>query len=148
MLYRGEDKSQIQYWLDKITSEGGEGVMINLSHGPYECKRSKYLLKVKKMLTADVLVKDVIEGTGQNTGKLGAITVEFIGPDEKHYECNCGSGFTLQEREEFWNNPNLILGKIVELQYFEISQNEQGTYAFRFPVFKYVRDDKNSISMF
>ena len=147
-LYIGEDKSKIQEWLDKITSEGGEGVMINISDAPYECRRSKHLLKVKKMQTADVLVLDVQEGTGQNINKLGAILVKFIGPDSKEYTCYCGSGFTLQEREEFWKDKNLILNKIVEVQYFEISQNEDGKYSFRFPVFKHIRNDKFEISMY
>ena len=81
VLYDGTDKSQIEYWLNKITSEGGEGVMINIADAPYECKRTKNLLKVKKFLSADVRVIGLEEGTGQNTGKLGAINVEFIGPD-------------------------------------------------------------------
>ena len=147
ILYDGTDKTKIQYWLDKITSEDGEGVMLNISDSPYECKRSKNLLKVKKMQTADVLVLGVEEGDGQNNGKLGNIVVKFIGPDGKEYECSCGSGFKLEERDLFWNNPDLIVGKIVELQYFEISQNESGKYSFRFPVFKHIREDKTEISM-
>lgn len=147
ILYQGDDKNKINYWLDKITSEGGEGIMLNISDSPYECKRSKKLLKVKKMQTADVLVLDVQEGDGQNSGKLGAILIRFIGPDGKEYECLCGSGFTLKEREDFWNDKDKIIGKIAEVQYFEISQNENGKYSFRFPVFKHIREDKSEISM-
>ncbi len=148
MLYIGSDKEQITTLLDKIVDDGGEGVMINLFDAPYECKRSRGLLKVKKMQTCDIKCVDVAEGTGHNQGKLGAAVCEFVGPDEKTYIVNVGSGFTLQDRESFWSNPSAIIGKIIEVQYFEISQNEQGGYSLRFPVFKHIRDDKEEISMY
>lgn len=147
ILYYGNDKNMITEYLDKITNEGGEGVMINIADAPYECKRSKGLLKVKKMQTCDVKVIDMEEGTGKNKGKLGALKIEFIGPDGFTYQNDVGSGLTDEDREYYWNNPDKILNKIVEIQYFEISANQQGTFGLRFPVFKWVREDKTEISM-
>lgn len=149
MLYSGNDQSQITYWLDKITSEGGEGVMINIADAPYECKRTKGLLKVKKFQSADVKVIDIEEGTGANKNSLGAVKVEFIGPDNKIYTCKVGSGFKQDERIYFWNHKDEILGKIIEIGYFEITNNQQNDdYSLRFPTFKWVRNDKTEISMY
>lgn len=148
VLYKGTDKSQIQYWLDKITFEGGEGVMINIANAPYECKRCKGLLKVKKFQTCDVRVIGLEEGTGQNIGKLGALKIEFVGPDGKIYNCDVGSGLTLEQREDFWEHKEKVLNKIIEISYFEISSNQSGSYSLRFPVFKYLRNDKDEISMY
>lgn len=149
MLYNGDDQSQITYWLDKITSEGGEGVMINISDAPYECKRTKGLLKVKKFQSADVRVIGIEEGTGANKNSLGAVKVEFIGPDDKIYTCKVGSGFKQDERIYFWNHKDEILGKIIEIGYFEITNNQQNDdYSLRFPTFKWVRNDKTEISMY
>lgn len=148
VLYEGTDQSQITYWLDKITAEDGEGVMINISSSPYECKRSRGLLKVKKMQTCDIEVIELEEGSGLNIGRLGAAVCNFIGPDKKIYTVRVGGGFTLEQRDYFWQNPDELVGKIIEVQYFEISSNESGTYSLRFPVFKHVRDDKTEISMF
>ena len=148
VLYDGTDKSQIEYWLDKITSEGGEGVMINLADSPYECKRSKGLLKVKKFNSADVRVVGLEEGTGQNQGRLGAINIEFIGPDNKIYPCSVGTGLSQEQRIDFWEHKDKLLGKIIEIKYFEISSNQNGTYGLRFPVFKWIREDKDEISMY
>lgn len=147
-LYKGTDKSQINYWLDKITSEGGEGVMINIADAPYECKRTKNLLKVKKFQSCDLLVYDLEEGEGQNKGKLGAAKVWFIAPDGNKYSCDVGCGFTLEQREDFWQHKEKLLNRIIEVGYFEITQNQQGGYGLRFPTFKWVREDKSEISMY
>ena len=148
-LYVGMDQTEITRWLDKITSEGGEGVMINIADAPYECKRSRFLLKVKKFNTADVRVLSLEEGTGANKGRLGAVLVEFTGPDGKPYTCKVGSGFEQSEREYFWENPGQLQGKIIEIKYFEISNNQENDdYSLRFPTFKSVRFDKDEISMY
>lgn len=146
ILYEGNDKNKITEWLNKITSEGGEGVMINVSDAPYECKRSKGLLKVKKFSTCDLRCVDIELGTGVNANRLGAITVEFPYNDNV-YQVKVGSGFTQEQRDYFWQNKNDILGKIVEVQYFEITQNQNGGYSLRFPVFCQVRNDKDEISL-
>lgn len=147
MLYYGDDKDVINQQLERITKAGGEGVMINIADAPYECKRTKGLLKVKKMQTADVRVVGLEEGTGQNIGKLGAIQIEFEAPNGQIYPCKVGSGLSQEQREEFWQDKNKLLGKIIEIQYFEISSNQNGTYGLRFPVFKWIREDKDTISM-
>ena len=148
VLYDGINKDYITDWLDKITSVGGEGIMINIANAPYECNRTKGLLKVKKMQTADVRVIDLEEGTGQNIGKLGAAIFKFIGPDGKIYENKVGSGFSKEQREYYWNHKDELLEKIIEISYFEISNNQNGTYGLRFPVFKHIRLDKDEISMY
>ena len=59
-----------------------------------------------------------------------------------------GSGFSKEDREYYWNHKNEILNKIIEISYFEISNNQNGTYGLRFPVFKHIRLDKDEISMY
>ena len=147
-LYQGIDQSQIQYWLNAITSKGGEGVMINLNDAPYECKRTKNLLKVKKMQTMDLKVVGVEEGTGMNVGRLGALKVEFPAPDGNTYIVAVGGGYTFEQRYYYWQHQDEIIGKIVEVQYFEVSQNEKGGYSLRFPVFKWIREDKQEPSIY
>ena len=148
VLYKGYDTNMITKLLDEQIALGHEGVMVNLADAPYECKRSKQILKVKRMQTADVRCIDIIEGDGANKNRLGAITFEFIHEDKIH-TCNCGSGFSEQQRIDFWNNPDGIIGKIVEVSYFEISTNQKDdSYSMRFPVFKMLRLEKSEISMF
>ncbi|MCL2756141.1 MAG: hypothetical protein FWE45_03800 [Firmicutes bacterium] len=149
ILHRGSDTSQIPTLFDKYTANGEEGLMLVPSDSPYECKRTKNLLKVKKFHTADVLVLSMEEGTGANKGKLGAVHVKFIGPDKREHTCKVGSGFKQEDRELYFANPDQIIGKIIEIGYFEVSKNQNDdNYSLRFPTFKHVRNDKDEISMY
>ena len=147
VLYNGSDKDMIMEYLNKARENHKEGIMINLDNGMYEFKRTTNLLKVKVMQDADLKIIDVYEGTGKNKGKLGGIIIEFI-YKENTYRCECGSGFSDDERIDYWNNPEKILNKIATIQYFEISKNDNGGYGLRFPVWTHrIREDKTEISM-
>ena len=147
VLYNGSDKDMIMEYLNKARENHKEGIMINLDNGMYEFKRTTNLLKVKVMQDADLKIVDVYEGTGKNKGKLGGIIIEFVYKDNT-YRCECGSGFSDDERIDYWNNPEKILNKIATIQYFEISKNDNGGYGLRFPVWTHrIREDKTEISM-
>ena len=148
ILYQGTDTKEITKWLDYNTSKGEEGIMINLFDGLYEFKRTKNLLKVKKFQTADVRVIGIKEGTGRNKNKVGAFIIEFIAPDGNIYKNEVGSGLSDFDREHFWENKEEIIGKIIEIGYFEITTNQNGAYGLRFPTYKWVREDKTEISMY
>ena len=101
-----------------------------------------YCNKVKKMYPVDLEVIDIEEGTGINQNKVGALVVNYKG-----YKVKVGSGLTKEQRELWWNNPNLILGKIITVQYFEETTNKKDdSLSLRFPVLKEVRNDKTEES--
>ena len=146
VFYMGKfDEDILMTHLKQVEALGGEGLMINLMEGTYECKRTKKLLKVKTFKDADVLVTNVVEGTGKNLGKLGAVEVKFL-HNGKEMTCEVGSGFTDEERLNYWEHPELIMGKVVELKYFEVTQNDKDKtkYSLRFPTWQHrVRIDKD-----
>lgn len=131
-----DDVEYIYKVLDDVVNNGEEGLILNTLNGKYGFgKRSKDILKVKKMQTCDIRCLRIEEGEGKYQGKLGKIVCNYKG-----YELGVGSGFNDEQREYYYNNPNEIIGHIVEVQYFEESKNEKGELSCRFPIFKYVRD--------
>ncbi len=132
---------------DRIFSElnkesiinGYEGIMIKDPDSYYECKRSTTWLKSKPFIEISLTVKDYEEGTGRNTGKLGALIAE--GEDDgKFFKLNVGSGFTDQQREDFWGSKESLIGQVVEIRADSISQSQDGSHwSLRFPRFKTFR---------
>lgn len=137
VLYQGEDKSVIPKLMEWVDEQGYEGLMLNTANGYYQTKRTDALLKIKQMKSADLIVVSLEEGTGKNAGKLGRINVEYKGS-----LVGVGSGFSDGQREQFWSDPDEIVGKICEIQFFEESKDEKGNVSLRFPVFKGIRYDK------
>ena len=138
VLYRGKDTAEITKYLDQLTAEGEEGVMINICDAPYEFKRTNNLLKVKKMDTLDLEIVGVEAGEGRLANTLGAIHVRY----KDGNIVKVGSGFSDWMRDEIWQNQIYYIGKIVEIQYFEETKNDKGGVSLRFPIFKEVRLDK------
>ena len=119
----------------KAIAGGYEGIMLKDPEAGYECKRSVAWLKLKPFIEVSLAVVDVEEGTGRNVGRLGALVC--TGQDDgKDITVNCGSGFSDDNRIEFWNSRSKLLGQIVEVRADAITQNQDGTYSLRFPRFK------------
>jgi DNA ligase-1 len=149
MLYIGKDKEQITQLHDFAINNGWEGLMVQLCNSKYECKRVNTLLKVKKFHIADCRVTSVFEGDGKYKGMLGGIVIDFVDEDNKVWSCQCGSGFLDSERLLYWKNQDLLLNRIVEIGYFEITTNANGTKGFRFPTWKSnIRNDKDELSLY
>ena len=138
VLYRGSDTSKVLELLDEAIANQEEGVMINICDAPYEFGRTWNLMKVKKMNTLDLEVVDYEEGSGRLSGTLGAIHVRY----KNGNIVKVGSGFSDELRKQIWNHDIMIVGSIVEIQYFEETTNADGGISLRFPVFKDFRPDK------
>ena len=140
-LYIGNDKDKIPELLAEVEKEGLEGLMVNNANCYYECKRSDALLKVKTMQTVDLLCTGIEKGDGRLSDVLGKIKVDYKG-----HEVLVGSGFSDNDRKYFIENPNEIVGRVVEISFFEESSNQDGGISLRFPVFKCVRDIGKEVS--
>ena len=139
-LYVGNDTNEITEWLNYNIEHGEEGVMINILDAPYEFRRTSNLLKVKKMLDIDLEVVGYEEGSGNFSGMLGAFLVRY----KEGNIVKVGSGFNKELRQEIWKNPDAYIGKVISVQYFEETVNQQGGISLRFPVFLDFRTDKQA----
>jgi DNA ligase-1 len=113
---------------------GYEGIMIKDPAAGYKCKRSVAWLKLKPFIEVSLTVVAVEEGTGKNVGRLGALVCEGI-DDGRRIVVNVGSGFTDDQRIDYWNNREKVVRKVSEVRADAITQNQDGTYSLRFPRF-------------
>jgi DNA ligase-1 len=120
----------------KAVEEGFEGIMIKDPNSLYECKRTVSWMKSKPFIEVSLTVTAVEEGTGRNQNKLGALVVEGT-DDGKHIVVNVGSGFSDEQRSEFWAAKDTLIGQVVEVRADAAtrSQDSEDTYSLRFPRF-------------
>jgi DNA ligase-1 len=126
------------------TNLGYEGLMIRKDVG-YEGKRSKNLLKVKKMHDAEYVVVDVENGIHRVIESGREIEEEMLRAvmvEHKGNRVRVGSGFSIEQRRFYYQNPNEILGKTITVQYFEETTDQHGEHSLRFPVIKAVHGQK------
>ncbi len=138
--------------LDDVVKSGGEGLMINTSSGLYVPKRTNDLLKLKQVQTMDMEVIDTEYGSGKYEYAVGNLICEATLPNGSKITCSVGTGLSDEQRFKWAMYPQLILGKIVEIAYFSLSQGKDmigtTTYSLRFPRLKQVRKDKNETSAY
>lgn len=126
--------------LEFASSQGWEGLILR-KNVPYEAKRNNNTLKVKKFLDAEFTVLDTVPGKKQilkngvkaEVDVLSSVVIEF-----QNCKVNVGSGFSDEERERLFANPQLILGKQITVQYFEATENKKGGKSMRFPTVKQI----------
>jgi DNA ligase-1 len=93
---------------------------------------------LKPFIEVSLEVTNVEEGTGRNVGRLGALVCS--GQDDgKQITVNVGSGFSDDQRTEFWSSRDTLLNEVVEVRADAITQNQDGTYSLRFPRFLHFR---------
>lgn len=136
-----EGNDQLDRYAKDCVNSGYEGVMIKDIEAPYECKRNTFWLKWKPTITVDLEVIDVEEGTGKNKGRLGALVCQGI-DSGRQITVNVGSGFSDADRDDYWANRDLVIGRYAEILCDVITRNMDGTYSLRFPRFVRFRDDK------
>lgn len=143
-------------------AEGFEGVILRDPKGPYKCGRSTpkegYLLKLKRFEDVEATILDCTEryhnaneaekdnfgrtkrSTHQEnqvaTGTLGAMVVKS---KEFKNTYNVGSGFTEEQRVEFWKIRKNLSGKIIKVKYQPVGVLDVP----RFPTFIGFRDKRD-----
>lgn len=125
-------REEIDKYLEQFVSEGFEGAIVRLDT-PYENKRTKNLLKVKKFQDEEFTILDIEEGKGKFYGHAGRIIVDVDGKP-----VSTGLRFTHAEMKEIWERRDYYIGKKATVKYF----NKTVDGSLRFP--KTIQIDRES----
>lgn len=126
----------------KYVTDGEEGIILKNIDAPWENKRSNNQVKFKVEIMSDFIVDELIEGQGKYVGMLGALSVSTRCGKLK---TNVGSGFNDEDRQYYWEHPEEIVGKVVEVKHNGVIQSKgKDTASVFLPIFQYVRDDKEA----
>lgn len=120
-----------------------EGVMIRTLDGADSyyslVGRSWGMMRIVEKPTIDLMVVEVVEAKdkkGNPKGMVGSLMCKYHDIDIK-----VGAGkATHDERKKWWKKPELILGKIVQVQY----KPDDSYNKLRQPTFQRIRDDKDT----
>jgi len=126
---------------------GYEGIMLRKNAG-YEGKRSKSLLKCKKFFDDEYQVLDVEFDSHRVIRDGKEIVMEMLANviiEHKGYKVSVGSGWNQEQRIRYHANPETLIGKTINVQYFEESKNQQGELSLRFPTVKYVYENGRNV---
>ena len=141
IYYEGDDNTVIDKYLDQATREDKEGLMC-IKNGVWKNKRSSTILKVKKFMNADCEIIGYEEGTGRLEGKLGSFIIDYKGN-----KVNVGSGYTDEERIEFWQHRDDYIGRILQVKFKEESKDKKtGLVSIQFPIYQCIREIGKEVS--
>lgn len=122
--WRCNSIKEIETLYQAFLTAGYEGAIIR---HPFECyirkKTAKCFQKLKprdelRGVVAQLIQEESIDGHPKNS--LGSCVVYFPSTTGD-VEVKLGTGFTNEERQRFWNQPETLVGKIVEFTYSELS---------------------------
>ena len=133
-----EALKQVSLWM----SEGLEGGVLKDFNNTFKNGTSNTQLKIKLKVDAEMRITGFTEGTPgtKREGKIGAI--QFAN-DEGTIKGQC-SGFSDAELEEFSKNKDSLVGKIISVEFNDITKAENNEYyALSHPRFIEIRNDKN-----
>ena len=140
IIYQGTDISIIQKKLEEVSKDGyKEGLMVMLNDGKYEAKRTKLILKCKLFNTIDLRVVDIKESK-EKPGTMGSAIVMYKGNTVGV------SGWKEEDKIYYYQNPQELIGKIIEIKFKEVTVDKNGVESLQFPNVVRIRFDKDEES--
>lgn len=129
---RVNSESEAKQLQSAWVQEGYEGAILRRLDTPYQAgKRSAGLVKLKSFKDAEFVIKAVSEGRGKFAGKA-----MFSLETEKGLPFDCCAPGTMEDRAAFFKEGDKLIGKLLTVKYFELS--DDGVPVF--PVGLAVRD--------
>lgn len=141
---RINNQEDFDRWTRYVEEGNWEGFMLRKDVA-YKRGRSTDLLKVKKFQDDEYKVLDTINGTVKYGTEVFDVCSAIV-INHKGTLVQVGSGLSKENRLDWFEHPEHIIGKTVTIQYFEETHNKvNDQLSLRFPVLKYVYDNERDV---
>ena len=114
--YRVESEEELYRYYAYFRDRGDEGGILKRGDGLYRGRKHRDWMKLKATESVDLQITGIIEGTGKYRGMMGAAISKFNGK-----KVQIGSGWSDAERDEYYRDPNKIIGTIWEIEFHEVT---------------------------
>lgn len=117
---------------DKFVTEGHEGIIWNDANMKFGITRSKKRARIKEILDGDFK----IVGFKEHNKKEGHLGKFYIESRCGNLSCGVGSGMNFEQRLDFWNRQDELVGKTIKVKYNEVipHASKPGHFSLFLPV--------------
>jgi ATP-dependent DNA ligase len=121
-------------------ADGQEGTILKATDGGWKDGKPNWQIKMKLEMDVDLRITGFNYGTGKNINVISSVNAESS--DGKVVTRPTGINEAMMQY--ITDNQEALLGTIVECKCSGLSQDSEGNYSLLHPVFKSLRDDKDT----
>ena len=115
-FWMADSLDEIMKVYDRLIELGYEGIIVRHCGAPYERKRSLWVMKFKPKKEDNYEItgySEEVNVSGVPKGSLGSLTL--ASGDGNYF--SVGTGFTEDQRQNFWRSRDELIGKTAKVQY-------------------------------
>jgi ATP-dependent DNA ligase len=127
-------------YFQEALAEGQEGTILKAIDGGWKDGKPNWQIKMKLEMDVDLRITGFNYGTGKNINVISSINAESS--DGKVVTRPTGINEAMMQY--ITDNQQTLLGSVVECKCSGLSQDSDGNYSLLHPVFKSLRDDKDT----
>lgn len=124
----------------EMLNQGQEGTILKAYDGTWKDGKPNWQVKMKLEMDVDLKIVGFNYGTGKNANVISSVNAESA--DGKVF--TRPTGINEEMMQYITDNQDKLLGTILEVKCCGLSSDSDGNYALLHPVFKSLRDDKNT----
>lgn len=119
---------------------GQEGTILKASNGLWKDGKPNWQIKIKIEMDVDLKIIGFNYGTGKNEKVISSINAQSSDGKVNTKP----TGISEDMMDYITKNQDKLMGMIVEVKCSGLSHDSNGNYSLLHPVFKKIRDDKNT----
>jgi ATP-dependent DNA ligase len=121
-------------------ADGQEGTILKAIDGGWKDGKPNWQIKMKLEMDVDLRITGFNYGTGKNINVISSVNAE----SSDGRVVTRPTGINEAMMQHITDNQEALLGTIVECKCSGLSQDSEGRYSLLHPVFKSLRDDKDT----